>query len=281
MIIIIIFADMENNPTKTSRRRLLKSAAVTGAVSTGLTSTAIARQKSGRPGDFTAESRGVQKAVRKLLNQERFEEASALLEKHGVEHSHRKMSYDPTSSHLPSSNTEQGVTTQGGPTGGVFSKSESDIDFFMYNNSGDLYTVEIAFDHTPHPFDTDCLAPNDVLAVTYNGARWQYVGGSKNIISGDLRHFDSRTDGVKIEWYYDAYPSTGETSGHFATMLRKADNYHGDPSNVWAHYKHVYTPFYKLGCYNGLLGSNLSLSAGYVGISFNVNDWEKNTLKAL
>lgn len=192
------------------------------------------------------------------------------------------MTYDPESSEptQPAADTDR-PAAEGGPTGGVFNKGESDIDFFMYHLSGDLFSFEIAFDHTATPFDTDCLAPNDVLAVTFNGARWQYEPGSKNIVSGDLRHFDSRKDGVKIEWYYDAYPSTGETSGHFVTLLRKADNYDGDPSNVWVHYKHVYTPFYKLGCYNGLLGTNLSLAAGNVSISFDASSWEKNDIQSL
>ena len=129
--------------------------------------------------------------------------------------------------------------------------------------------------------NSDSNCPNDILGITFDGARWQYEEGSKNVISGDLVGFNSQPDGVTIEWDWEAWGESGQTSGHFSALVRKSDNYDGDPSNLWAHYQHNYTPAYLGGMYTGILGSKITVSPGVIWVPIiTVRSWEQNTVQS-
>lgn len=234
------------------------------------------------------EETGVTKAYRKLMKKGKTKKAIKFLRKNNVDYGHKriratpqgqvvKTMSNPTPSQLESKDSSKQPSSDSDiGTENMFTTNGSTFDFLGYAAAKPLYNVELWWDLAPVPSNS-CPDPHDAAAITFSGARWEFEGGSEST-SNFCKKFDSRKDGLKVEWDDSkAWATEGKSTGHFWASIEKASPYRGSAQNVWAHFSHTWTPTYKASCLGALLGKSVTLSPGVLGIDTVADKWKVET----
>lgn len=241
-----------NKEVRRNRRKFLKSIAGTTMIagSIGFGSELV-----------SAEEIGITEKIHQLIINGRVKQAKDLLESHDINHGYINGKKYPEDS--------SGIGTQS-----VFKKEPTNVHFFAYEQGAPYYNAEVTWDLSPHT-SADSMQPNDVVAVTFNGARWQVNADTDIWNDYYIENKWTRPDGFTGKWDDEvAYVMNGDTSGYIGAMLEKSENYRGNKQNLWAHYKHTWVPPWKGGGAGAILAaSDIGLAPGILSVDTFADTW--------
>lgn len=245
---------MKGNNSEKRRSFLKKTAAATVALGTPMVSSVAADDSAG------ARNIGIENAVEELLEKRKFEQADALLDKHGVK-------YDGEVLRLPKVQGEEDeVSTQD-----EWNKSQSSFSHYSWHSSGDIYHVYQTWT-LDGGGSAETSGPNDGIGATVNPDLWEPVLNSWEF--SDRCSLDKRGSKGVIGSFNDPDgPMDAPYEDRTGWMSADFEKTEPGEHNIYGTYTHTWNPFGVPG------GVSFSLAVGPIGVSASggTDTWQKRS----
>lgn len=234
-----------------NRRTFLKNGSIASLTAVGIAGTATAR-----PETQSLEEAGIEKAYESLFKNGRLDEAERLLKNHNV-------TYDRSTIPTGVKQSSDDASTE------LYSRSRAYIDLYAIHDYDVYYSADLFW--TLYVDDASNVpGPNDGVGVSFSDDRWAYEPGTAETGPYTV-NVDPNPEGVIAEYNdLNAYNNQSKPNdGYLLTQLEKQES---GTHNIFGDYGHT---FYPNGY--GWGGVSFSISAGYLGISFDgsADEWKK------